>query len=228
LLLGSGAAFAAQDNMPQMPQIHSKATYTVKSVDQGETLQDARGFGDQAPMVRMMNLMMVGGSGYEGMAMNAMAPAKAPAGGQAMDGMQGMDMGQQPKASTPPKKANQPMAGMPDMAMSSGQSKASPATRTNAPYAYQLKVPAGSPHVGANLLVVTIQRVKDHQPAKGLKLKAQVYMTAMDMGTDEPRVKEVAPGQYQVKAIFAMQGAWAVKFLIPGAHDQVFNFSVNK
>jgi hypothetical protein len=200
VLLASGSAFAAQDNMPQMPQAHSKTTYTVKSADQGDTLQDERGFGDQAPMVRMMNLMMVEGSGYEGM---AMAPSHGKSSGQSMAEMPGMAMGASPV-----------------------KTSRVPASKTDATYEYQLKGPPGGAKVGANTVVVSIHQVNNHQPAKGLKLKAQVYMTSMDMGLGEPRVKEIAPGDYQLKAVFAMEGPWAVKITLPGGQERVFNFSV--
>lgn len=61
---------AGKEGMPSMPLIQPKKSYTVESAAQGEALLDQRGYGDQEPMVRMMNLMMVGGSGLEGMEMD--------------------------------------------------------------------------------------------------------------------------------------------------------------
>ncbi len=51
--------------------LKEKSVYTITSKAQGEALQESRGFGDQESSVRMMNLMMVEGSGMEGMDMNA-------------------------------------------------------------------------------------------------------------------------------------------------------------
>ena len=61
--------------MPAMPKIQAKKVFSVKSKDEGETLIENRGFGDKEPEVRMMNLMMVEGSGYEGMDMTNMSQA---------------------------------------------------------------------------------------------------------------------------------------------------------
>jgi hypothetical protein len=60
---------AGKEGMSGMPLIQPKRTYTIPTREAGEELKAARGFGDQEPMVRMMNLMMVGGSGLEGMEM---------------------------------------------------------------------------------------------------------------------------------------------------------------
>lgn len=82
------SASAAEDAMPGMPRIAPKRTFKVETVEQGKTLLEERGYGDQEPMVRMMNLMMVGGSGYEGMDMSKMTSGSsipnvpAPAEGQ--------------------------------------------------------------------------------------------------------------------------------------------------
>ncbi len=62
----------AEENMQNMPRIRPKKVYTIPSKEAGEKLLEQRGYGDQEPMVRMMNLMMVGGSGYEGMDMSEM------------------------------------------------------------------------------------------------------------------------------------------------------------
>src|SRR4051812_4447332 len=72
-------AWSGEEGMPKMPLIQPKKTFTVSTQEAGENLLEQRGYGDQEPMVRMMNLMMVGGSGYEGMDMGEMtAEAKPP------------------------------------------------------------------------------------------------------------------------------------------------------
>ena len=65
------SAHAGTEGMPGMPKIAPKKSYSVSSVDASEELQEQRGFGDKEPEVRMMNLMMVGGSGMEGMTMES-------------------------------------------------------------------------------------------------------------------------------------------------------------
>ena len=60
---------------------------------------------------------------------------------------------------------------------------------------------------------------------KGLKLKTQVYMLSMDMGTETPEVKEIKPGIYQTKAPFSMSGPWAIKIVTPFG-EKVFNVKV--
>ena len=52
-----------------MPQLQEKGTYTATG---GEDWKAQTGFGHNAGMVGMMNQMMVGGSGMEGMKMPAM------------------------------------------------------------------------------------------------------------------------------------------------------------
>lgn len=183
--LSATPALAGTEGMPQMPTIHPKRTVTVSSQEQGDALQEDRGFGDRERGVAMMNLMMVEGSGYEGM------------------DMAGMDMGaSQPKPSTAPPKP-QAVNG----------------------YRFELK-PAVASKVGANDVTITVR--KGAQPAKGLKPKAQVYMTSMDMGTDEPKVKEVAPGVYQLKAVYTMAGPWAVKLIMPDGTEHAFDVTVSK
>ncbi len=188
LILVAGLSFgqlgaAGVEGMPHMPSISAKKTYTVQSTDDGESLQDQRGFGDQEGMVRMMNLMMVEGSG-----------------------MEGMDMTQTTMAS----------------------SSEIPQSAQSELYVIQWKLNPESPRVGSNLLELTIQHKKDQKPAGGLKLKAFVAMTSMDMGTEEPKVKEVSPGKYQVKLPFSMQGPWAVRIRFPDGKETELSFDVGQ
>ena len=67
---------------------------------------------------------------------------------------------------------------------------------------------------------------KTMKPAKGIQINTKVYMTSMDMGTEEPKVKEIKSGEYQVKASFSMQGPWAVKLIFPENKEKVFDFNV--
>lgn len=179
-LLQAPSLWADQDSMPHMPKIQPKRIITVQG-SEGETIQDQRGFGDQEPMVNMMNQMMVEGSGMEGMDMGSMKMAAAAP--PAVDG-------------------------------------------AAIPYLIEVKSESTPPQVGANRLTLLIKNAKDNTPAPGLKLKAKVYMTSMDMGTEEPAIKEASPGKYQLKAPFAMKGPWAVKILFPNGGEKVLNFDV--
>ena len=49
-------------------------------------------------------------------------------------------------------------------------------------------------------------------------------MTSMDMGTEKPEVREVAPGKYRLKAVFSMKGPWAVKVVLPEGGEKVLTF----
>ena len=69
VLLIPASTWAAEEHMPQMPRIEPKKVFVVPSQDAGEALLEDRGFGEEEDQVRMMNLMMVEGSGFEGMDM---------------------------------------------------------------------------------------------------------------------------------------------------------------
>jgi hypothetical protein len=180
---------AGSEGMPSMPLIQPKKTFTVKD---GSELESQRGFGDQEPEVKMMNLMMVEGSGMEGMSMSAMGDMKNTK----------MDAGK-PAQSDEAKRMNM------------------------GKYAVEIKAANEPARVGATLINITVKDRQNKQPVKGLKLKAKVYMTQMDMGTDAPLVSEVSKGQYQLKAPFAMKGQWAVKVELPDGESQITNFDVS-
>lgn len=63
LILLPMASFAAE-SMPSMPMLKVKKIITVTVEDQ---FDDEIGFGEQEENTKMMNLMMVEGSGIEGM-----------------------------------------------------------------------------------------------------------------------------------------------------------------
>jgi hypothetical protein len=75
--LALGTSVSAGEEMPGMPIVHPKREFVLQP-GQGEALRAQRGFGLDAPMINMMNLMMVEGSGYEGMDMNMHGPGPAP------------------------------------------------------------------------------------------------------------------------------------------------------
>jgi hypothetical protein len=136
----------------------------------------------------MMNLMMVGGSGYEGMDMAEMTANS--------------------------KKDDDPVA-------RSGHEDHMQKFAAPVIYDYDVKITPNPPQMGANSLEVSIQRSRDAKPATGLVIKAQVSMTSMDMGTEEPKVRKIAPGRYQLKANFSMKGTWAVKLSLPEGGEKV-------
>jgi hypothetical protein len=214
----------ARESMASMPKIEPKKTYLVPSDDAGDDLSSARGFGDQEPMVRMMNLMMVEGSGFEGMDMGAMkmdgkkpTPEAAPAGGMA--GMAGMNMPGMKMA------GSEPEAPPPHGAAPNAAARAKPADGTG--FDVQPVVVPTKPVVGANMVEFTVSDAKSHAPSTKLKLKAQVYMTSMNMGVEEPQVKEISPGRYRVKAIFSMAGPWALKIILPQGGEKIIDFKAN-
>ena len=67
-----------KEGMAQMPVLKPEKSYPATGNEDSNT-----GFGDEAPMVNMMNQMMVGGSGYEGMDMKK--------GNESPTSMEGMD-----------------------------------------------------------------------------------------------------------------------------------------
>ncbi len=186
-------AQAGTEGMPSMPKLEPKKITTVQG---NEDFESQKGFGDQAPMVQMMNLMMVEGSGMEGMSMDM--PVKAAA------------------VQAEPKDYQEH-----DKASSHGEKQP-----TDSLYEFQTKNLSGTTSVGVNSIEISITDVKSKKPVKGLKLKAQVFMTSMDMGTEEPEIKEMSPGKYQVKAPFAMKGPWAIKLILPDGKEKLLNFDV--
>ena len=191
LLLTFAASFnsAASESMPSMPKLAPKKVYTIKD---NENLESQQGFGDKEQEVRMMNLMMVEGSGYEGMDMDGMKVADNNS--NSGHSMQEMD-------------------------------NSVPAA-ANSNSVYQIEItPNGPAKVGTNSIAFSVK--KDGKEMKGLKIKSQVYMTNMDMGTEQPKVKELAPGKYNLKASFAMRGPWAVKLIFADSTEKILNFEVN-
>jgi hypothetical protein len=182
LTFSSVSTYAESEGMPSMPLIQPKRTFVVSSTDD---LQSQQGFGDKEPEVKMQNLMMVEGSGMEGMNMGS------------------------------------------HVAVNDSKMAAAPASSAPATYAVTAKT-ASDPKVGTNVIDISVADPKTNAPVHGLKLKSKVYMTSMDMGTEEPPVKEIKPGQYQVKAGFAMKGPWAVKIILPDNSEKVFNFNAQK
>ena len=81
-------------------------------------------------------------------------------------------------------------------------------------YNIQVTLTPNPPAVGDNKLDLLISN-SDGTPAKGLKLTATVAMTAMDMGTAHPAVKEGVDGHYYLTANFAMAGMWRVTLTSP-------------
>jgi hypothetical protein len=187
LLLGT-SVFAAEEGMTSMPKISPKRTFQVTD---GQVLSEDAGFGKNEPQVKMMNLMMVEGSGMEGMDMGGMKMADAKASG-----------------------SNQPMAGNSAAMEKSG-------------YLVSLKAVATTAKVGSNRIQFQVKDKKSGSALKGLKLKAEVYMTSMDMGTETPAVRETSPGNYEVKAPFSMEGPWALKLIFPSGESEVLPYTVN-
>jgi hypothetical protein len=192
-----GSAFAGTEGMPNMPKILEKKTFSVATAEAGEELREQRGFGDKEPEVSMMNLMMVGGSGYEGMEMGA--------GMAAHHG------------------AHEGHAGHGGMAASDSQPVENLSNRNDSSLKFEISTPSDDSKVGMNTLEFSVQ--EKGKPLKGLKITAKVSMQSMDMGTTQPLVKEVSPGVYRVKVAFSMRGPWAVRLATKGVEKE-FQFSV--
>lgn len=71
----ASVSWAGTEGMESMPIIAPKKVFVVQ---ENQDLESQRGFGDQEPQVRMMNLMMVEGSGMEGMSMDMAMNESAP------------------------------------------------------------------------------------------------------------------------------------------------------
>jgi len=65
--------------------------------------------------------------------------------------------------------------------------------------------------VGTHRIDFNLLDSKTKKAIAGMRLESQVFMTDMDMGTEEPKVTEVEPGHYRVDVAFAMRGTWAVR-----------------
>lgn len=182
-------ALAGNEGMPSMPLIQPIRTTVITAKDDPQSQQ---GFGDKEPEVKMMNLMMVEGSGMQGM---------------------NMDMGSDHKMAQNDKVP----------AKDGAMAEMSTFEKSSATYAVELRSSLKA-KVGVNLIEVSVKDVKTQKNAKGLKLKAEVFMTSMDMGTESPSVKETTAGNYQVKAGFAMKGPWAVKLIFPDKSAKVLTF----
>lgn len=194
--------FAKQSDMPDsyqgMPQLKEKEVYTATG---SEDWSKTTGFGTNTSMNDMMNEMMVGGSGMENMKMNMEMPGSSESGNSPMkmaddSNMEGMDMS----------------GGTEMKGIEMGKTKEKPVHPTaRAPVSIQAVLQEGTAKVGKSTLVLTILDPATGNPLEKLKISAKVFMTSMDMGTDNPKVEELGKGQYQVKVAFGMAGPWRVE-----------------
>lgn len=200
-----------------VPQLQEKGTYTATG---DEDWKKQTGFGHNAGMVGMMNQMMVGGSGMEGMKMapmnmkfdeqNYAKPAGESAAGTG--DMAGMDMGGKGKSDG--------MAGM---------NMDAPTPAGNAPMAsgpVQITATtASAPKAGDDPLTISITDAQG-KPVTGAKVTASVAMTSMDMGTTHPAVKELGGGKYAASVNFGMAGPWRVTVAVstPGQKPVLKSF----
>jgi len=219
-----------------VPQLQEKGTYTATG---DENWKKQTGFGHNAGMVAMMNQMMVGGSGMEGMKMPAMkmdfgeknyAPTEDDADAGNMAGMdmggtgksgnsgKGGDMaGMKMDAAPPAAKQDAPADGgqaMPGMNMAAPTGGSAPAA--SAPVQVTATT-ASPPKAGDNALTISITDAQG-KPVTGAKITTSVAMTSMDMGTPHPAVTEKGGGKYSATATFSMAGPWRVKVkvILPG------------
>ena len=204
-----------------VPELQEKGTYTATG---NEDWKMQTGFGHNAGMVGMMNQMMVGGSGMEGMKMAPMTMkfdeknyAKPDANDPA-DSMPGMDMGGDKKAGQ-----GGGMTGMNRTAPTTGGDTPPTSTTANITAAT-----TSTPKAGDNPLTISITDAQG-KPIAGATITASVVMTSMDMGTSHPAVTEKGGGHYAATVNFSMAGPWRVevKVTAPGRKPQTkaFDFS---
>jgi len=249
---------AAVSNAPSMtgmdmktatvPELQETGTYTATG---NEDWAKQTGFGHNAGMVAMMNQMMVGGSGMEGMKMPAMNmkfdeqnyakpgadDADAPMPGMDMGGakaagkkagpgdMAGMKMDAAPTAPKPDAPAGD-MKAMPGMSMDAAP-KPGPTPAAPAPAKIAATM-ASAPKSGDNSLLINITDAQG-KPVTGAAITTSVAMTSMDMGTTHPAVAEKGGGKYAATVNFSMAGPWRIKLKVtaPGQKPQTkaFDFS---
>jgi len=202
-----------------VPELQEKGTYTATGT---EDWKMQTGFGHNAGMVGMMNQMMIGGSGMEGMKMAPMNMKfdeqnyAKPEGDDGAGGMAGMDIGgTAPKANGKNGAKAAGESAMPGMDMggttTNAPSPSAPASSRNAPGALpSITAIISSPKPGDNAMRIVVADAKG-QPVTGAKITTSAAMTSMDMGTTHPAVMEVGNGTYKTTASFSMAGPWRVK-----------------
>jgi len=199
-----------------VPELKETGTYTATGT---EDWKKQAGFGRNAPMVGMMNQMMVGGSGMEGMKMAPMTMKfgennyAKPDASETDDSMAGMDMSGKPGDAAKP----DAMAGM-KMDASTAKSAVSGPVKIVA-------VTTSAPKSGDNALTISVTDAQG-KPVAGATITTTVAMTSMDMGTTHPTVAEKGAGQYAATVNFSMAGPWrvTVKVAAPGQKVQTKAF----
>jgi hypothetical protein len=232
----SGMAAMKMTGMDDMktaivPVLKESGTYIATG---NEDWKMQTGFGHNAPMVGMMNQMMVGGSGMEGMKMAPMtmtfdeknyakpqaseADSPSPGTTKAGDAMAGMDMG-----------TAKPSAAKADVPAPTASPPAKPDTPPAKPAVSGpvkiMAVTASAPKSGDNSLTISITDVQG-KPIAGAKITTSVAMTSMDMGTTHPIVADKGAGQYSATVNFSMAGPWRVQVKVtpPGQKPQIKSF----
>ena len=187
-----------------VPELKETGTYTATGT---EDWKKQAGFGRNAPMVGMMNQMMVGGSGMEGMKMAPMT----------------MKFGEKNYAKPDASEVGDSMAGM-DMSGKPGDAAKPDASPAPVPVRIAA-VTTSAPKSGDNALAISITDAQG-KPIIGAKITASVAMTSMDMGTTHPAVAEKGAGQYAATINLSMAGPWRVqvKVAAPGQKVQTKAF----
>lgn len=216
-----------------VPELKEKGTYTATG---DENWEKQTGFGHNAGMVAMMNQMMVGGSGMEGMKMPAMTMKfdeqnyAKPAADDADIPMAGMKMdAKKPDAAPAAPKPDAPardIKAMPGMNMDAAPK---PGAAPASPAPVKITVATISPpKSGDNPLLISVTDAQG-KAVTGAAITTSVAMTSMDMGTTHPAVTEKGGGQYAATINFSMAGPWRVKVKVtaPGQKPQTraFDFS---
>ncbi len=175
-----------------MPVLKEKEVYTVTGK---ENWADQTGFGAQKDQNEMMNQMMVAGSGMEGMKMQVADASNASEVKMADSSASAETKGMDEKSGMKPKKGK--------------KSKVSKVSNKEF-YSVQPSTKPDTAKVGKNAFDFTVKDSKG-MPVKGLKIKASVFMTSMDMGTTNPSVQDKGKGLYSLSPEFSMTGPWRLK-----------------
>lgn len=194
-------------DMSHDPNLGLKVLAPTHVIKVGENVDwsAAVGFGRNAPMVTMMNQMMVAGSGMEGMKMSPMAMDFGPDAfasiGTVVPGSQTQTNGDHPMGNGQ-NEAN----GSPGDASSPGSL---PVHESVSGTIYDSMFTHSPVKVGANSFEIQL-KTKEGQTVENATLVATVKMTEMDMGEAHPAVVNKGHGWYRFVVTFSMSGKWVV------------------
>lgn len=172
----------------------------TRIIKAGSMSSNSVGFGKNAPMVAMMNQMMVEGSGMEGMKMVPMR----------------MDFGAQNYASGSALRATGATLG-------GGEWK----VESKTPFPKGMKVAVISHRAGPDGgVLITLQFKQEGASFTPKDLTAKLAMVTMNMGTSSPKIQARPDGSVDVTAFPSMAGQWKIEFSFTGPDGAVTTFDL--